>query len=407
MIKALRGMKDFLGGDAKKYEYCVDVCKQIAQNYGFSFCETPLLEETALFKRSVGESSDIVGKEMYQFEDKGGNDVCLRPEGTAGTVRAFLEAKLDRSLANHRFFYYGAMYRYERPQRGRLRQFHQFGVESFGIDDVKEDANIILLARAILDFFGIKATLKLNSIGCTTCMPPYKQKLTSFLEKQDGLCEDCLRRKDTNPIRVLDCKNEKCHELLNPAPRLLNELCEGCKSDFEKLKDLLSKAGIEYEIDTNLVRGLDYYSKTAFEFVSDELGAQGTIIGGGRYDKLIEYLGGKPTPAIGFAMGFERLMELVTMPKSKRSGYYFGSLCDGGYEVLLKKASDIRKHHKVHLDYQNRSLKAHLKQADKKEALYCVCIGEDELKNGTVWLKNLENKEEKTISLSEFKALDE
>ncbi len=402
MIKALRGMKDFLGDEAQKYAYCVDVCKQLAQNYGFSFCETPLLEETALFKRSVGESSDIVGKEMYQFEDKGGNDVCLRPEGTAGTVRAFLEAKLDRGLANHRFFYYGSMYRYERPQRGRLRQFHQFGVESFGLDDIKEDVNIILLAKSILDFFGIKATLKLNSIGCQSCMPPYKQNLVKFLESTDGLCEDCQRRKNTNPIRVLDCKNEACHELLRPAPRLLNNLCKDCKNDFEELKKLLDKSSIKYEIDTNLVRGLDYYSKTAFEFVSDELGAQGTIIGGGRYDKLVEYLGGKATPAIGFAMGFERLMELVSMPETKRSGYYFGSLGKGAYEVLLGKANKLRLSEKVHLDYQDRSLKAHLKQADKKNALYCVCVGENELASQTLWLKNLETKEEKILRLDEL-----
>ncbi len=402
MIKALRGMKDFLGDDAKKYQYCVEQCSRIAQNYGFEFIQTPTLEETKLFKRSVGESSDIVGKEMYNFTDKGKNEVCLRPEGTAGVVRAFLEAKLDRSLANYRFYYYESMYRYERPQRGRLRQFHQFGIESFGLDDTKEDASIILLAREILDFFGIKYTLKLNSIGCPECMPTYKKKLVGFLEKTEGICEDCLRRKDTNPIRVLDCKNETCKALLAPAPRLLDNLCPTCKSDFEQLQEILKKCKVDFEVDTNLVRGLDYYSKTAFEFVSDELGAQGTLIGGGRYDKLVQYLDGKPTPAIGFAMGFERIMELVNMPKQKREGYYFGSLDEEGFDMLLTLATKTRKKEKVFLDYQPRSLKAHLKQADKKNALYFLCAGSEDVKNGLVRVKNLESKEEKNLHVDEL-----
>ncbi len=395
-------MKDFLEDDAKVYEYCIQTCKKIAQNYGFSFIKTPILEETALFKRSVGESSDIVGKEMYQFIDKGGNDVCLRPEGTAGVVRAFIEAKLDKSLANHRFFYYGNMYRYERPQRGRLRQFHQFGVESFGLDDVREDASIILLANEILDAFGIKSSLKLNSIGCPKCMPSYKKKLVKILDKKEGLCTDCQRRKDTNPIRVFDCKNSSCQNLLKQTPRLLDDLCETCKEDFEDLKYLLKECEVEFEIDTNLVRGLDYYSKTAFEFVSDELGAQGTLIGGGRYDKLVEYLGGKPTPGIGFAMGIERIMELVRSQKSNRQGFYLGALDEDAKIKLFKLARMKRKGQRVYLDYQTRSLKAHLKQADKKNALYFGCMGEDELKHDTIWIKNLETKEEKVLHVKDF-----
>lgn len=402
MIKALRGMKDFLNDSAKTYEYCVQNCKKIAQNYGFSFIQTPTLEETALFKRSVGESSDIVGKEMYQFIDKGENDVCLRPEGTAGVVRAFIEAKLDKSLANHRFFYYGSMYRYERPQRGRLRQFHQFGVESFGISDTKEDASIILLANEILTSFGIKSTLKINSIGCPNCMPPYKKKLVSFLDSVDGLCEDCQRRKTTNPIRVFDCKNSSCQALLKDAPRLLENLCSECKDDFESLQTHLLTCNVKFEIDPNLVRGLDYYSKTAFEFISDELGSQGTLIGGGRYDKLVEYLDGKPTPGIGFAMGFERIMELVNVPENRRDGFYMGALEDSANDLLLNLATQKRKRDRVYLDYQTRSLKAHLKQADKKDALWCVCVGEDELKNGTVWMKNLQTKEEKSLHVKDF-----
>lgn len=407
MIKALRGMKDFLGDNANIYEFCVNECKKIAQNYGFSFIQTPTLEETALFKRSVGESSDIVGKEMYQFIDKGGNDVCLRPEGTAGAVRAFIEAKLDKSLANYRFFYHDNMFRYERPQKGRLRQFHQFGVESFGIDDPKEDATIILLGHEILKKFNIKSYLKINSVGCPSCMPPYRKKLISFLDSLDGLCEDCKRRKEVNPLRVFDCKNSSCKNLLKHAPILLDNLCDDCKRDFNKLQNHLKTCNVDFEIDHNIVRGLDYYSKTAFEFVSDELGSQGTLIGGGRYDKLVEYLGGKPTPGVGFAMGLERIMELVNMPQTKREGYYIGSLDENANDILFALTTQKREDNRVYLDYQVRSLKAHLKQADKKFALYFACMGEEEIKNGTVWIKNLQTKNEKILTIDEFKDFHE
>ncbi len=407
MIKALRGMKDFLNEDAKKYEYCISTCKRIAQNYGFNFIQTPTLEETKLFKRSVGESSDIVGKEMYQFTDKGGNDVCLRPEGTAGVVRAFIEAKLDRSLANHRFFYFGNMYRYERPQRGRLRQFHQFGVESFGIDDPKEDATIILLASEILDAFGIKYKLKINSVGCKECMPPFRDNLIQFLDTKEDLCEDCQRRKTTNPLRVFDCKNSTCKTHLKDAPYLIDNLCESCESEFKKLQHYLTLCGLDFEVDKSIVRGLDYYSKTAFEFVSDELGAQGTLVGGGRYDKLVEYLDGKPTPGIGFGLGLERVMELAKMPQEEKEGYYFGALDEAGLETLFKEAKNIRKNKKVYIDYQIRSLNAHLKQADKKNTLYFLCAGSEDIKNANVRVKNLKTKEEKVINLGELGDLHE
>ncbi len=404
MINALRGMKDLLDENAKKYEYCIHHCQRIAKNYGFNFIKTPLLEETKLFKRSVGESSDIVGKEMYQFTDKGGNDICLRPEGTAGVVRAFIQHKLDKSLATYRFFYHGSMYRYERPQKGRLREFHQFGVESFGINDVNEDANIILLAHEILNFFGIKTTLKINSLGCVSCMPQYKKNLVKFLSLHDDLCEDCHRRKDTNPIRVLDCKEQKCQHLLSNAPKLNENLCPTCKDEFENLQKLLQICGVKFEVDASLVRGLDYYCKTAFEFVSGDLGAQSAVLGGGRYDKLVEFLDGKPTAGVGFAMGIERLMELVTFDEQSREGYYFGSLDKQGFEKLLVLAKNHRQNTKIHLDYEIRSLKAHLKQADKKNALWCVCIGEDELKNNSLWLKNLSTKKEKSIKFEDFRS---
>jgi len=403
MIKSLRGMNDILSEDYERFTYFINLATNIAQRYGFHFIETPLLEETALFKRSVGESSDIVGKEMYQFTDKGDNDVCLRPEGTAGVVRAFVQQKLDRAGGTHRFFYHGSMFRYERPQKGRLRQFHQFGVESFGVDSVYEDATMIMMVADILKACGIGYRLQLNSLGDQNCMPQYRDSLVSFIESvEDEICEDCKRRKETNPIRVLDCKNAKCQSLYESAPKLINALCESCESDFSKLKTILDANGIAYEIDTNLVRGLDYYSKTAFEFVSDNIGSQSAIAGGGRYDRLVEFLDGRPTPAVGFAMGIERLMELIVMPESKREGYYIGAMDAEAVDLVVKLTQSKRQSKKVACDFKAKNLKNHLKGADKANARFCCVIGSDELENGTIWIKDLQNKSEETINLKDF-----
>ncbi len=395
MIKALRGMKDILPPQNEKYTYLIEKCTEIAKRYGFDFVATPILEDTNLFKRSVGESSDIVGKEMYQFIDKGENDVCLRPEGTAGVVRSFVENKLDRVGGIHRFYYHGPMFRYERPQKGRLRQFHQFGVESFGVDSYLEDVNIILMLKTILDTFKINYTLKLNSLGCDDCMPPFKEKLVTFLDATDGLCQDCQRRKKTNPIRVFDCKNPHCQELLKPSPRLNQNFCQNCEDDFAQILKLLNTLEIDVEVDENLVRGLDYYTKTAFEFVSSNLGAQNAVAGGGRYDKLVDFLGGRSTSAIGFAIGIERLMEIVEVPLKKRSGYYFGALCDEALELVFKESDKKRNTDKVTMGYSVKTLKAHLKAADKADARYCAIIGEDELRQNVIWIKDLVEKSEK------------
>ncbi len=404
MINALRGMKDLTLEESERFVHIVTTAISIAKRYGYGYIETPILEETKLFKRSVGESSDIVGKEMYQFEDKGGNDVCMRPEGTAGVVRAFVQAKFDRQQsAKFKFYYYGPMFRYERPQKGRLREFHQFGCESFGEASVYEDFTIIQMIGDIFKALGIGYKLQINSLGCPNCMPEYRENLINFLtECKDELCEDCNRRISTNPIRVLDCKNEKCQSLLVNSPKLINNLCDDCDDDFEKLVKLLKSENIEYEIDTNLVRGLDYYNKTAFEFVSDNIGSQSAIAGGGRYDKLVEFLDGKPTPAVGFALGIERIMELVVMPTKKREGYYIGAMDAEAVDTLFPLASKKRQTDKVTLEYSPKKLKAHLKGADKVNARYCAVIGEDELRDGTIWVKDLVEKEETTISLDEF-----
>jgi histidyl-tRNA synthetase len=396
-------MKDLTFDEAKRFDYIIETASSVAKRYGYSYIETPILEETALFKRSVGESSDIVGKEMYQFEDKGGNDVCMRPEGTAGIVRAYVSAKLDRQQGKNKFYYYGSMFRYERPQKGRLRQFHQFGCESFGEASVYEDFTIIQMLGQIFDALGIACTIQINSLGCPSCMPVYRDNLVEYLEgAKEELCEDCNRRILTNPIRTLDCKNEHCQTLLADAPHITTSLCESCQNDFDKLKKLLDDAGIAYVVDSNLVRGLDYYSKTAFEFVSTEIGAQSAIAGGGRYDRLVEFLDGKPTPAIGFALGIERIMELVQMPQSELEGYYMGVMSEEALPVLLRVAAKKRLEEKVTLEYVSKGFRSHMKGAEKSGARYAALIGEEELESDTVWLKDLETQEEKRISIEEI-----
>jgi len=400
-IQSLRGMKDIIDNESELFTYFVDNCSRIAKKYGYSYIETPILEETALFKRSVGESSDIVSKEMYQFIDKGENDVCLRPEGTAGVVRWFVQNKKDRAGGIHRVFYAGPMFRYERPQKGRLREFHQFGCESFGEASVYEDATIILMINEILSFFQIGYKLQLNSLGDKNCMPQYKEKLVSHL-KGLNLCEDCNRRIETNPIRVLDCKNKSCqHELIN-APKITDNLCEECNSEFEKLKNILDDNGIDYEIDSNLVRGLDYYTQTAFEFVSDNIGAQSAIAGGGRYDRLVEFLGGKPTPAVGFAIGVERLLELIIMNESQEEVLYIGAMSEEALNCVFSLVNKKRLQSKVITDYKSRAFSKHLNNAQKQGATTVALIGESELSNGTIWVKNFNTKKETTIKIEDF-----
>lgn len=403
MINSLRGMNDILSEDYKRFTYFLEVASTVAQRYGFHFIETPILEETMLFKRSVGESSDIVGKEMYQFIDKGENDVCLRPEGTAGVVRAFVQKKLDRAGGIHRYYYYGPMFRYERPQKGRLRQFHQFGVESFGEASVYEDATMILMISDILNKLGVGHRVKINSLGDSNCMPAYRDSLVAFVSlHEEHICQDCQRRLKTNPIRVLDCKEQKCQEIYADAPKLINNLCQACDSDFATLKKILDAHSIIYEVDTNLVRGLDYYSKSAFEFVSDEIGSQSAIAGGGRYDRLVEFLDGRPTPAVGFAMGIERLMELIVMPDNDISGYYIGALDDDVLNLVFSLVQKKRKNDKVYMEFKSKSVKNHIKSAEKTGARYFVLVGSMEVNSGLLTLKDMLTREEKQIRLEEF-----
>lgn len=404
MINALKGMKDLLDKDAYYYEKVIKTCEEVVKNYGFSFINIPHLELCTLFKRSVGESSDIVGKEMYEFIDKGQNHVCMRPEGTAGVVRAYIEKKMDKNNTIKRWFYHGSMFRYERPQKGRLREFHQFGVESFGNASVYEDASIILMLVEIFSRLDIKFKLLINSLGCSECMPKYREKLIRFLDSKEGFCEDCLRRKSLNPIRVLDCKNECCQKLLTNAPLLNQNLCSSCQKDFEILQTILKENNVNFEIDPKLVRGLDYYSKTAFEFISDEIGAKAAIAGGGRYDKLIEYLDGKSGFGVGFAMGIERIIAILEQKEEKlqREGIYLCSMDEKYITNLLKLATQLRKKHKVILSYEAKKLAKHLELADKNKNLIFLCMGENEAKNESLFYKNLNSKKEEQILIKDL-----
>ena len=407
MISALRGMKDVLPPQSGLYERIIKICEEVAKNYGYEFVLAPHLEQTALFRRSVGESSDIVGKEMYQFEDKGGNDVCLRPEGTAGVVRAFIEAKFDRAGGVRRYFYHGSMFRYERPQKGRLREFHQFGCECFNEPSVYEDASVILMINEIFSRLGIKTKLLINSLGDAASMGAYREKLVKFLDSHEGqICEDCKRRKLTNPIRVLDCKVESCQKIYANAPLIIGSLNDECAGEFKKLQEILSGNGVEFEIDPKLVRGLDYYCKTAFEFVSNEIGAQSAVAGGGRYDRLVEYLGGKASYGVGFAMGIERIMEILggRESQSARSGVYIGAMDADGVDAVYKIAINLRKNLPVIVSYEPKKLQKHLNAADNANARICLCVGEDELKSGKIWLKDLSEKAEKTLDLADLEA---
>ena len=401
MISALKGMKDLLSIEARLYERVINACESVARNYGFEFIATPHLELSTLFKRSVGESSDIVGKEMYEFIDKGENSVCLRPEGTAGVVRAYIEHKFDKTQSVKRWFYHGSMFRYERPQKGRLREFHQFGVESFGVKSVFEDATLILMLAQILAKLDIKAKLKLNSLGCEKCLPEFRAKFLEFISAKSDFCEDCKRRKELNPIRMLDCKNEHCQGLLVGAPALKECLCAECQSDFKSLQGLLSANGVEFELDDKLVRGLDYYSKTAFEFESDEIGAKAAVAGGGRYDKLISYLGGKEGFGVGFAIGVERLMAILAQKEQnqKRSGVYLCTLDSAFITRLFTLANSLRQRHKVHLSFEAKKLAKHLNLADLSGAKIFLCMGENEAKENKLFYKDLESKEERQIEI--------
>jgi len=410
LTKAPRGTNDIVPRESVKWRYIEDVTRKICRRYGFGEIRTPVFEHTELFERGVGDTTDIVQKEMYTFDDKGGRSITLRPEGTAGAARAYLERHLYAEAQPSKLFYNITCYRYEKPQAGRLREFHQFGAECYGAKGPAVDAEIIMLAKSVLDELRIPGLrLNINSIGCPKCRGDYSNALREYFKpRYDELCDTCKSRYEKNPLRILDCKNDHCKELCEGAPMLLDYICEECAGHFEGLKKYLEAAEIEYYVDSTIVRGLDYYTKTVFEFKSMLEGTQGTVCGGGRYDGLIQEIGGEPTPGIGFAMGIERIilaMEAAgVMPELDESPELF--IATLGDEADLYSMSFIKKLREEGLsvvrDYTGRSLKAQMKYADKLGAKYSVVLGESELAAGRAQLKNMTTGETKEINLCDF-----
>ncbi|MDO4458727.1 MAG: histidine--tRNA ligase, partial [Clostridia bacterium] len=338
LTKGPKGTQDLLPKDTAKWQLVEDVMRNEASVHGFGEIRTPVFEHTELFLRGVGDTTDVVEKQMYTFEDKGGRSITLKPEGTAGAVRSFLESGIYNDGYPVKLYYMTPCYRYEKPQAGRLREFHQFGVEMFGAAEPVADAEVIMLAKNIFDRLGVQnLTLYINSIGCPECRAKYHQALKDYFgQYKDELCETCNSRLERNPMRILDCKSPICKKIAEGAPKIIDYLCDDCSAHFEGVKSYLDAAGVEYEIDPNIVRGLDYYTRTVFEFVSNDLGAQSTVCGGGRYDGLVEEMGGKPTPGLGFGMGLERLMlvleaQKIEFPEDKLCEVFIASM---GAEAL-------------------------------------------------------------------------
>ncbi len=411
LTKAPRGTKDITPKDAYKWNYVENKFREICSLFGYEEMRTPVFEHTELFKRSVGDTTDIVQKEMYSFTDKGGRDITLKPEGTAGVVRAFIENKLYADTQPTKLFYITPCFRYERPQAGRQRQFHQFGIEALGSDKPSLDAEVIALAVQFFTEVGLKdLAVSINSVGCPTCRAEYNARLKEYLDaKSDVLCETCLERKDKNPMRVIDCKNPTCKENLNDIPFMVDHICDDCKNHFEKLQTYLKEMDINFVVDKTIVRGLDYYKKTAFEIISNDIGSQSTVCGGGRYDGLVEQLGGpKGVSGIGFGLGAERL--LLTMENNNieienpyATDIFIVTIGDEAKTKSFKLLKDLRTNHiSAENDHLDRSVKAQFKYSDKINAKFTIVIGDDELANDTATLKNMSTSEQTTIKLSEI-----
>ena len=410
ITKAIKGTKDVLPKDVHKNQYIEATALDIASKFGYKEIRTPVFEHTELFQRGVGDTTDVVQKEMYTFDDKGGRSITLRPEGTAGAVRSYLENGLCNEALPQKVCYLISCYRYEKPQAGRLREFHQFGVECFGSASPLADAEIIALAKSLFDTLGVKdLNLEINSIGCPTCRAEYHKALKKyFSSRKDELCDTCKSRLDRNPMRILDCKSPICHEIAEGAPVVIDYLCDECKEHFENVQKYLKAQNIEYTINPQVVRGLDYYTKTVFEFVSNSIGAQGTVCGGGRYDGLVEELGGQHTPSLGFAMGIERLMLLMEaqgceFPEAEKPDLFIVALGEKATLKAVEIAKDMREEgFSALLDLNQRSVRAQMKYADKLGAKFNVVIGDNEVEAKTAKLKNMQTGEETEINLDTF-----
>ena len=409
MISIPKGTKDILPSESYKWQFVEGRFRDTCRKYGFSEIRTPMFEHTELFQRGIGDTTDVVQKEMYTFTISD-RSLSLKPEGTAGVVRSFIENKLYADTLPAKYFYATPCFRYEKMQKGRQREFHQFGTEIFGSASMLADAEVIALANDFLTGLGINdLKLKINSIGCPSCRSEYRKKLQEFLKPvYDDLCETCKSRFERNPMRILDCKSEKCNELCKGAPVMIDYLCDDCKSSFEEVCSYLDSLGIKYEKDPSIVRGLDYYTKTAFEFVSDKLGSQSTVCGGGRYDNLIEQLDGPATPGVGFGLGIERLLLImdameIEIPKPESCKVFIAALGDKAVSKALELSVELRKSDiTCAYDISKRGLKAQLKYADRLNAQYVIIIGDNELEKGTVQFRDMINSTQTEIKSDEI-----
>lgn len=409
LTNAPRGTQDVLPSQSGRWKYLEKTAMETAALFGFKEIRTPVFEHTELFTRSVGDTTDVVQKEMYTFQDKGNRSITLRPEGTAGVVRAAIQNGLLGDALPAMASYVVSCFRYEKPQAGRLREFHQFGVEMLGAAAPSADAQVIALANEIFKVLGVEGLrLELNSIGCPQCRAAYHQKLVEYFNGyKDKLCETCLGRLEKNPMRILDCKNPECKEIAKNAPKIIDFLCDDCRDHFEGVKTRLSAMGIDFVVNPTIVRGLDYYTRTVFEFVSENIGAQGTVCGGGRYDGLIGMLGGKETPALGFAMGLERLLLLMdktgcSFPEEPKCDIYIASMGEAASVKACELAMRLREEgFFAQCDSMNRSLKAQMKYADKIGARYTLVIGDNELETGVARLKNMATSQQIDVSFGE------
>ena len=406
ITKAPRGTKDVVPQESYKWHYIENKIHDLCRRFGYKEVRIPVFEHTELFERGVGDTTDVVQKEMYTFEDKGGRSITLRPEGTAGTVRCFLENNLYADAQPTKMYYMLSCYRYEKPQAGRLREFHQFGIESFGSPDSSVDAEVISMAITLLKELGVKdLKLYVNSIGCPECRKEYNNKLKDYFNGYIGeLCETCKTRLDKNPMRIIDCKVPRCGEIGHSAPKILNEQCPECTAHYNKLCNYLDAMGIEYEIDDTIVRGLDYYTTTVFEIKSEGL----VVCGGGRYNGLVEELGGKPTPGVGFGLGLERLLLVLEnqglLPEDNSNvKLYIANIGENADMFAQKLVNELRsKGVSAEKDLMSRSLKAQMKYADKIGAEYTAVIGDDEISAGKITLKNMKTGEQQEVEINEL-----
>ncbi len=409
ITKKIKGTEDVLPKDSYRWQFVEDVMRKESAAYGFKEIRTPVFEHTELFARGVGQTTDVVQKEMYTFDTKGGESVTLRPEGTAGAARAVLEHGLVNDSLPIKASYFVSCYRYEKPQAGRLREFHQFGLECYGTQSPVADAELICAAQSIFDRLGIKQLrLEINSIGCPACRAEYHKALKEyFYGYKDELCETCNSRLEKNPMRILDCKSPVCSKIAQGAPKITDYLCDECKEHFASVQKYLDAAGVEYTVNPTIVRGLDYYTKTVFEFVTDFIGAQGTVCGGGRYDGLIEELGGKHLPSLGFAMGIERLLMLmdkqgIEIPKPSTCDLYVAVM---GEKASLKSFEIIKAVRSCGLiaetDVVGRGLRAQMKYADKIGAKFSMVLGDNEIEQGKAVIKNMSSGEQTEIVLDD------